>query len=481
MLLSIGLHLLKPCFSYLRFFTIANKVKHYAIRLGIDRAVFFTLLGRGWSVVAGLMTIVVISRFLTPELQGYYYTFNSLIALQIFAELGLNFAIIQFASHEMAKLSWLPDGTVTGDAEAKRRLQSLMHFAFSWFGVAALIMIVILIPVGLYFFNTGNQVIATAHNVSIPWIFLVVFTAANLFVTAAAAILEGCGKVLQVAVMRLWQSLFTLTIMWAVLSMNGNLYALMVNSLMMAFIGFTWLWISQRNFFKDLIAHSKLLPGISWRKEIWPFQWRIAISWMSGYLIFQLIIPLLFKTHGPIAAGQMGMSLQIIGAMNGAAMAWISTKAPTYGEMIANKQRVELDALFARGLFQSLVFLILCILALWTILYFLNEANSPYALRTLPLPLFSLLFLASIANQIIFAEAAYLRAHKKEPFMFLSVSMALTIALLAIMFVPSLGVSAAVYSYVATTLVMGLVGGTTIFLYKRKQWMVQHHDNVSCR
>ncbi|WP_457836170.1 hypothetical protein, partial [Staphylococcus aureus] len=82
------------------------------------------------------------------------------------------------------------------------------------------------------------------------------------------------------------------------------------------------------------------------------------VSWMSGYLIFQLFNPLLFKTHGPIVAGQMGMSLQIIAAMNGAAMAWITTKAPTYGKLVATNQRNELDALFARGLLQSLGFLL---------------------------------------------------------------------------------------------------------------------------
>ena len=453
-------------------------MKHFLLRSGVDRAVFFTLLGRGWSIGAGLLTIIFITHFLTPELQGFYYTFNSLIALQIFAELGLNYAVIQFASHEMAKLSWLPGGTVTGDAEAKRRLQSLMHFAFSWFGVAALIMIVLLLPAGLYFFNTGNQAIISSHNVSVPWIFLVIFTAANLFVTAAAAILEGCGKVAQVALMRLWQSLFSVTMVWLVLTMGGHLYALTASSLMTAFIGAAWLWRSYGDFYKDLIAHRTISPGMSWRKEIWPFQWRIAVSWMSGYLIFQLIIPLLFKTHGPIVAGQMGMSLQIIGAMNGAAMAWISTKAPTYGQMIANKQRAELDALFARGLFQSLVFLIVSIVAVWTILYFLKEANSSYALRALPLPLFSLLFLASIANHIVFAEAAYLRAHKEEPFMLLSVLSGLTTAFLAIILVPSLGASGAVYSYVATALVIGLAGGTTVFLYKRKQWVARQPDNV---
>jgi len=132
-------------------------VKRVGLWLGIDRAVFFTLLGRGWNVGAGLLTIVVIAHFLSPELQGYYYTFNSLIALQIFAELGLNFAIIQFASHEMAQLSWQPDGTVSGQPEAKRRLQSLLHFAFSWFGVAALLMIAILLPAGLYFLMQIKQ------------------------------------------------------------------------------------------------------------------------------------------------------------------------------------------------------------------------------------------------------------------------------------------------------------------------------------
>ena len=146
--------------------------------IGVDRAVFFTLLARGWNVGAGLLTIVFVTRFLSPEKQGYYYTFYSLIALQIFVELGLNFAITQFASHEMAKLSWTSEGTVSGNHEAKRRLQSLMHFAATWFGVAALLMIVVLLPVGGYFFGLASTNNDTAVlNVIAPWSLLVVFTA----------------------------------------------------------------------------------------------------------------------------------------------------------------------------------------------------------------------------------------------------------------------------------------------------------------
>lgn len=437
---------------------------------GIDRAVFFTLLARVWTVGAGVLTIVFVTRFLSPELQGYYYTFNSLIALQVFAELGLNFAIIQFASHEMAHLSWAPEGTVSGSPEAKRRLQSLMHFAISWFSVAALLMVVVLLPVGIRFFGSVSTKGGAVPGVDAAWALLVIFTAVNLIVIAAAAVLEGCGKVAHVAVLRLWQSVFSIAAVWIVLSQGGHLYALVANSLMMTLVGSVWLWSKYRAFFKDLIYHSTPLPGMNWRREIWPFQWRIALSWMSGYLIFQLFNPILFATHGPVVAGQMGMSLQIIGAMNGAAMAWITTKAPTFGRLVATGQTKALDALFARGLAQSFGFLLLVVVSVWLFLLYLSTTASPYAARVLSPPLFFLLGLVCLANHVVFAQAAYLRAHKQEPFMVLSVLNGIVTAILVILLVPPFAAAGAVYSYTATAVLIGLGGGTIVYFRKRSEW-----------
>lgn len=445
-------------------------MRRISLWLGIDRAIFFTLLARGWTVAAGLLTIVFVTRFLSPELQGYYYTFYSLIALQIFVELGLNFAIIQFASHEMAHLSWTPEATVSGNAESKRRLQSLMHFAVVWFGLAALLMIAVLLPLGIHFFGTASPEGTSVPKVGAPWSLLVVFSAANLIITAAVAVLEGCGKVTQVAILRLWQSVFSVTAVWIVLSLGGHLYALAANSMLTGLVGLTWLWIKYRAFFKDLFTHRTHLPGMNWRREIWPFQWRIALSWMSGYLIFQLFNPLLFATHGPGVAGKMGMSLQIIGAMNGAAMAWITTKTPTYGKLVATKQVYALDTLFFRGLAQSFGFLMAGVISVWLILFYLSTTGSPYAARVLPLPLFSLLLLVCLANHIVFAEAAYLRAHKLEPFMVLSVLTGVATTTLALLLIPPFGLDGAVYSYATTAILISLGGGTAVFFRKRRQW-----------
>ena len=51
--------------------------------VGLDRAIVFTIFARVWQSAAGLITIFLIARLLSPVQQGYYYTFVSLVALQI--------------------------------------------------------------------------------------------------------------------------------------------------------------------------------------------------------------------------------------------------------------------------------------------------------------------------------------------------------------------------------------------------------------
>src|SRR5579872_5549471 len=90
--------------------------------LGLDRAVGFSVLARFWSSAAGLVTVALIARFLSPAEQGYYYTLGSLVALQIIFELGFSFVILQMASHERAHLEISRIGTITGNPVSHARL-----------------------------------------------------------------------------------------------------------------------------------------------------------------------------------------------------------------------------------------------------------------------------------------------------------------------------------------------------------------------
>ena len=77
------------------FYKATNWLKGMLHLCGVDRPVAYVILGRGWSVLAGPITLYMIASFLTRDEQGYYYTFGSILGLQIFFELGLSYVILQ--------------------------------------------------------------------------------------------------------------------------------------------------------------------------------------------------------------------------------------------------------------------------------------------------------------------------------------------------------------------------------------------------
>lgn len=444
-------------------------MKRLASWLGVDRAIFFTVLTRVWSASAGLITIALVSQYLSPELQGYYYTFCSLIALQVFAELGLTYTIVQFTSHEMARLAWSAEGYITGDPIAKRRLQSLIFSALKLLSVFSVVVVVLLAITGLLFFGAVDPANVSTLEIMLPWLILVIFTALNMILNAIVAAIEGGGRVADVAVLRLCQSISSVAVIWLLLRSGGNLFALAASSVVLVVVSFIWLWLNFRKCIKDIYHLNSDIPGIDWRAEVWSFQWRMAVSNISGFFIFQLFTPILFLSHGPIAAGQMGMTMQIVGAMNGIAIAWIATKSPMYGKLVATNEFSVLDKVFFRGVLQSLALLMLGSSTVFATVKYLESISSPYIERVLPPYLFAALMLVGLVGHVLSSEAFYLRAHKNEPFMGLSVFLGVLTAFLAIVMIPDFGAAGAVISYSIPTLLIGLPWGTIVFIRSRNQ------------
>jgi hypothetical protein len=86
------------------------------------------------------------------------------------------------------------------------------------------------------------------------------------------------------------------------------------------------------------IYNIKISERVSYKEEIFPYQWKIALSWISGFFIFQLFNPVIFATEGAIIAGQMGMTLAILSAIQSLSMSWMSTKVPLFSNLIALKK-----------------------------------------------------------------------------------------------------------------------------------------------
>jgi hypothetical protein len=437
---------------------------------GVDRAIAYTLIGRGWSVIAGPLTMVLIARFLRPEEQGFYYTFGSVLALNIFFELGLTYVLLQFASHEKAHLEWTSSGELSGSEVAKIRLAALLKLALRWYSVAAVLVLLLVLPAGLAFFSR-NSVPSAAIAWRTPWIWLATASALNLLVAPLFAILEGCGKISQIASIRVGQSVLASLGIWLTLLCHGALFAGPVFQTINLAVGLAWLISGYGRFFRTLLQADVSQASFHWWTEVWPFQWRIALSWLSGYFIFQLFNPVLFASHGAVVAGQMGMSLSLCSALLGVSMAWMSTKASPFGVLVARRQWQALDTLFFKTFRQSLLVMVVGSVVVYACVSMLNYRGYPFSRRLLnPLP-FAFLLLSAMINHVAFCEAQYLRSHKAEPFLWLSITTGITTGastfLLAKPF-SAFGVSAG-YLMCCT---VALIIGTKIFFHKRKEWHV---------
>ena len=441
--------------------------------MGIDRAIAFTVLARAWASGAGLITIALIAHFLSPAQQGYYYTFSSLIALQMVFELGFSQVVMQLASHERAHVSIQADGSVMGEDRPRARLASTLQIASRWYSLGGLLFGFVLIPSGLFFFSihqhAGEMVAWKA-----PWITAAAASVLAFQIDPLYSFLEGCGFVSDVARVRWMQAVGGSVLGWISLATGHGLYGPAAVITGQVSVGIVWLsgrWRLLKYFFTlDTARHR-----ISWRQEIWPFQWRIAISWISGYFVYQTFNPFLFAYRGPIEAGRMGMSLSVANALMAVAMAWVSTKAAPFGTLIAQKKYTRLDEIFFRSLRQSTFVGGVGVILLCSAAIYLHSVGSPYAQKILqPLP-FALLLFAAVANHIFAAMATYLRAHKQEKLFHLSLSIAVAVLLSNYFFARTSGALGMVAGYLVIITLMGLGCGTLIFGKYRRLWHADGH------
>lgn len=400
---------------------------------GLDVHVLRTLLFRGWGVLAGGLSIVLIPLFLSPTQQGFYYTFASVLALQVFFELGLNQVIIQLVSHDAAHLTIHDDGTVTGDAARIHRLNGLIRLLRRWYTFAALMFVVLAGGAGWVFFVLKGGDL-TVEQWGTTWVALVLFTSINLFLSPRLAVIEGTGQVGAVARLRLLQSMVGYGVMWTLLLVGTGLWAAVAVPAVSAIA--TSLWLRRRSgmFRQPTEAKIEGLEPISWRRDVFPLQWRIGISWACGYVIFSLFTPIVFASHGAVEAGRLGMAMAVFSAITTLGLSWINAKAPNFTMHISRGESESLNRLFKAVALRSIVatalpsFVIVMLVAIGTY-YDIRMVNRIASAETL-------FWIASAAtvNTAVYTAAVYIRAHREEPMLPVSVvSAVLTFAVVTLL------------------------------------------------
>jgi O-antigen/teichoic acid export membrane protein len=408
------------------FLDLQVRLRSLAQCAEMDRAVLYAILARIWGFAAGPVSAILIATQFTPTTQGFYYTFGSIMALQTFAELGLGYAITQFASHEWANLRIGENRSIEGDQDSLSRLASLAQIAIKWYSIAAFIVIVALSFGGYFFFlQSSSQNV----NWKWPWVSLCIFTGINLFTIAIWSLLEGCNQVSNVYQYRLFQGLIGTLTAWSAIFLGADLWTASIVTLVGLFYAGLFLSRNYWQFLKALLLVKLKGPRLRWLKDILPFQWRIALSWVSGYFAFSLFTPVLFYYHGPVIAGQMGMTWSLYGALSSLGIAWLSPRVPQFGIMVAQQRYAEMDRLFWRLTIIVTAITTAGAITGWLVIFGLNYYDIYLAKRfLLPLPT-ALFLITAVIHTASVPMSIYMRAHKKEPLLLLSVTLGCLVGL----------------------------------------------------
>lgn len=446
--------------------------------IGLDRAIVFTVLARGWSALAAAVTITLVVRTLSREQQGYWGVINPLVGIQIIFELGFSFVILQTASHESAHLRIGPDGTITGPAREHGRLASILQKALRWYSTAAIVLLITLLSLGHHFFAGVARQHPSAQPIHWlgPWVLAAVAASTTFQIDPIFSFLEGCGFVPQVARARLTQFVTGSLLSITALATHHGLYAPGCMLLGQAIAGFYAIF-GFRRLLLNVLRHDPGPHRTPFKTDIWPLQWRMAVSWICGYVAVPLFVPVLMgaAAWGPVEAGRMAVSISLSSKIADVAMAWMNTKAAPFGRLIALRQFGELDHRFFRSLGQSAAIGSLGAVTVWVLAVMLEHAGNRYAARFLSPTALALLLFGYVANTVVSSMAIYLRAHKQEKFMVNSILGALYCAPMAWILGHRFGGLGIAAGYAAGSLVIGLGYGTYTFLKWRRIW----HGNAA--
>ena len=396
---------------------VSSSSRGWRRHLHFDFHVIQVLLQRSWGILAGFVTVLLVPLVLGSVEQGYYYTFASMLALQVFFELGFNVVVTQLVGHEAARLQISENGRVSGDAESATRLWSLLQLLRRWYLVAAMLFAVLVSSAGFFFFQRQGSL--PAREWAGVWVVLVIFTAVNLFFSPRLAVLEGIGRVGHVARLRLLQSVLGSVLMWLAFAMGAGLWAVPFVSGTAAVS--TALWLARPYGRLQLPTVTTVAPAICWRTDVFPLQWRIALSWASGWFIFYAFTPMLFAYQGAVEAGKVGLALSIFGAVSTLGMSWANASAPKMVRHVALAERRQLNQLFRAMASNSVAFVLLVSLVTLVAFETVGYFAPALAARVAPLPVLACLALVSVVNTFIYAAAVYMRAHKEEPLLLASI------------------------------------------------------------
>jgi len=337
-------------------------------------------------------------RLTTVEL-GFFFSFLSFGALIQLCDFGLSYSALQTAGHLVGsgRLGELPAlaARVSRWNLATVCTASLAVFVAGWATFSA----------------TG------AAGWQRPWMAYVLAVLMHQLTMPRMSLREGSGKVAQVWTVRLVYECIAGFACLTALHFGAGLWSLAVFSATRAAVSAAWL-IANRLRVND---GEPVFSMERWMAEIWPFQWRMGVSGLSGFLIFRAFALIVMSEQGPIAAGEIGLASSLMNLLITVSTAWPLSQAARYAALNAGGGTDELRHEFPKMLWASTALAAVAAVGSSLVLWRAREMGIAVALRLPDAWTTAIVLCTAVIHHFVSCFAVFLRSQGREPLLWASV------------------------------------------------------------
>jgi hypothetical protein len=276
-----------------------------------------------FTIGVGPVQAVLVAALMSSADQGAWYALSGLQRFQALIDLGAGTTL----------------GMLVARAQSPARVGGLVRYGVRWHFGAGAAWILIAGPLGALWIaaSLGREWV-------LPWLALVLASAAGMLGTPLLVTLEARGRVADIYQFRVVQGLRARVLAWGLLAMGLGPWALAAERLSAAIDALYWLW----NRAPELREAIRVADDVA-VKEIWPYQWRVAAATAGGALPHALIVPIVIARFGAEEGGRLGAALVVLGGAFALGYAVLTPVLPQVGALLAAEQREAAWNRFLRG------------------------------------------------------------------------------------------------------------------------------------
>lgn len=380
------------------------------IKLIFNSTSFLIISQKFVQAIIGLVTTILVTFFLSPIEQGYFYTMGSILTSYVLLDLGLSNLVVQKSAGYFSALKWGKNNIIIGNKLVKAKFISFFKCVETWYIKLSFLTFIIL-PVGyLYFsnFQSTNDV-----NWILPWLIGVLFFALSMPAIGYLALMEGSKQIRSVYKIRIAHYLFGGFLSWILLYIGQGIYSLAAAPFAIIIIVYLWIYTKFNKFIIEIKKHENIF---SWKNEIYPQQKKVGVNWLSNYFFLHLPVPIVFYFLGPIDAGKFGLSIVVANISISIAMAPITSITPKISSLLS-------QANFDKGLYffiKAFIFSLILILLGSCFFFFIHSVfqNIHFFQRLLSPTQLLLIFISFSFYYFVNSFIIFFRSYGKEPFVF---------------------------------------------------------------